>query len=419
MIKKITFLIFLSFHISKGQEKNTSIFSINPEILLGVSGTPNTNFPDRRLQKQVFLNFGWHHSIHRQKWLSFLKTRKAGVSLGYTDLGNQHKLGDVFTIQTFLEFNAFRSEDINIHLGIGTSYFTEKYHSITNEFNKAVSTNLTWSFRMFMFYNLIKSNQFNWRVGVGYTHHSNGHTSFPNQGYNSFLLSVGTEIKTTKEAVSDTIFVHKPKKFNSKYYSIRSGLGVHVLSEAFDEMKNVYIVSGEYGKIYNNTFKLGFGAYFRFYESYYDYILNNESLVQEGREFSDLKSNPFMNSLNVGITANTEFLLNHFGIDIQIGVNLFKPAYKIDARINQGWGFVPRTIPEEGGYFRLGDLSETYYTLKYRFSGRLGLKYYFIGTSEKPIHNFFVGAFINSNLGQADFTEIAIGYTKQLTARSK
>jgi seryl-tRNA synthetase len=80
---------------------------------------------------------------------------------------------------------------------------------------------------------------------------------------------------------------------------------------------------------------------------------------------------------------------------------------------------VPRTIPEEGGYFRLGDLSETYYTLKYRFSGRLGLKYYFIGTSEKPIHNFFVGAFINSNLGQADFTEIAIGYTKQLTARSK
>ncbi|TGV01641.1 acyloxyacyl hydrolase [Flavivirga rizhaonensis] len=420
MTNKLTFLMLLSVLISKGQENNSNIFSITPEILIGITGEPNTGFPDRGLQKQAFISLGWHHTTHTQEWVSYLKTSKAGISLGYTDLANKTNLGEIFTIQPFLEFNAFKSKNINLHVGTGISYVTKKYHPITNEFNKAISTDLTWSFRLFMYYNLMKYNQVNWRIGAGYTHHSNGHTRLPNQGYNSFLISLGLEINTSKNSLKNSASPVKiPKKTISDYFSIRSGYGIHVLSQAFDDKKSVYTISGEYGKIYNNTLKLGLGAYFRFYQTYYDYISNNESLVQNGREFSDLKSNPFTNALSIGITVNSELLLNHFGIDLQVGINIFKPAYKIDWRINQGWGDVPKIIPESGGNYRLGDVGESYFKIKRTISARFGLKYYVIGTAKKPANNLYLGAFINSNLGQADFTELAIGYIKILKSRSK
>lgn len=419
MINRLIFLLSLSVLISRGQENNSNLFSITPEVLIGITGESNTNFPDRGLQKQVVLSFGWHHTKQTKTWASYLKIPKTGLSIGYADIGNKAELGEIFTIQPFLEFNAFTCENINVHLGTGISYLTKKYHPITNAFNKAVSTDFAWSFRLFMYYNLMKSKQVNWRIGTGYAHNSNGHTKLPNQGYNSFLFSLGAEIKTSRKLFKNSMPIKDPERTISNYMSIRTGYGLNVLSEAFDDKESVYTISGEYGKVYNNILKLGVGAYFRFYEAYYNYISNNESLVQNGREFSDLKSNGFANALNVGITANGELLLNHFGIDLQFGINLYKPAYKIDWRINKGWGYVPRIIPENGGNFRLGDIEESYFKIKRTISARLGLKYYVIDTANTPVNNLYIGAFINSNLGQADFTELALGYVKVFKPRSR
>ena len=140
--------------------------------------------------------------------------------------------------------------------------------------------------------------------------------------------------------------------------------------------------------------------------------------MQNGREFSDLSSNAFTNALNIGISVKGELVLNHIGIEIQGGINIFKPAYKVDWRINKGWGEVPKVIPESGGNFRLGDINEDYYKIKRTISARLGLKYYFINTTKTPTDNVFIGAFINSNLGQADFSELAIGYVKTFSSKN-
>ena len=289
---------------------------------------------------------------------------------------------------------------------------TKKYDPITNEFNRAISTNFNWSFRIFMYYSLLKSEPINWRIGIGCNHNSNGHAKLPNQGYNSFLMSLSAEINTSKITSKNSTLSKTPVKTVSNYLSFRTGYGQHVLSEAFGTKKSIYTLSGEYGKVYNNVLKLGIGSYVRFYQTYYDYISNNESLVQNGREFSDLKLNAFTNALNIGITIKGELLLNHFGIELQGGINIFKPAYKVDWRINKGWGDVPKVIPESGGNFRLGNINENYYKIKRTISARLGLKYYLINTVKNPTYNFYIGGFINSNLGQADFSELAIGYVK-------
>ena len=57
-------MMLFSVLYSVGQEKNAPLFSITPEVLFGITGESNTNFPDRSLQKQVFLSFGWQHTKH-------------------------------------------------------------------------------------------------------------------------------------------------------------------------------------------------------------------------------------------------------------------------------------------------------------------------------------------------------------------
>ncbi len=417
MIRFFCTIILLNFfgHLQAQDFINKSTFHINPELLVGISNDSNENFPDRNLQTQVVLNFGWFHFIEKHSWLQFLKTKKAGLSLGFTSFGNSEELGEAITLQPFFEFGAFKSNDFQLHVATGISYFTEKYDPVSNPNNLAVTTDLTWAFKLFLYYDIIKLDALKWRLGAGYVHNSNGHTSIPNHGYNSFLLSLGLDVNHSNRDNSLTIPKEKSK---SNYYEFRMGYGINALTESINDTKSVYTISGEYGKVFNHNFKLGFGAYARFYEMYYDYIDNNESLVQDGRLYEAFKSNPFLNSLNFGISGNAELLYNHIGIDFQIGINFFKPAYDLDWSLNQGWDNLPRDIPNNENIV-LGDTNETYFKLKKHISSRLGLKYYILSHDQYRPKNFYVGAFINANLGQADFTEIAFGYVKQFNFNKK
>ncbi|RFN60400.1 acyloxyacyl hydrolase [Marixanthomonas ophiurae] len=415
-----TFLLISSYLFAQQTDSDnpTSNFIVSPEILLGITADANSYFPDHGLQTQAIISFGWEHDNNPQEWAQRLKGPRTGISVGYTDFGNTENLGSAISVLPFIEFNAFRSKSLTIQVGTGASYFTEKYDPITNPNNEAVTTDFTWSFKLFSHYKVFSTKKINWRAGIGYSHHSNGHTRLPNQGFNSFLVGVSADIKNNAEPT----FYSEEKKpvFSTSRYSylaLRSGYGLQVLAKPFNDKKGVYVVSGEYGKVFNNTYKVGIGAYYRFYRHYYDYITNNESLVQDGREFDSFKENATWSASNIGVFINGEVLLNHFGINLQIGFNLHKPAYNIDWRINQGWDVVPREIPENS-VIVLGEFG-TKFKLKKLISSRLGLKYYLIGTRKAPKNNFFIGASINSNLGQADFTELSFGYVHSFSFKKE
>lgn len=413
-MKKTIQLFFLLFSYGLFAQQSDSLskksnFIISPEVLLGITAEANSYFPDHGLQSQAIVSFGWEHDNNPQEWTHRLKGPRTGISIGYTDFGNTENLGSAISVLPFIEFNAFRSKKLTIQVGTGASYFTKKYDPITNPNNEAVTTDFTWSFRLFSHYRVFSTNKIDWRAGIGYSHHSNGQTRLPNQGFNSFLIGVSADIKNNSKP---TFYSeeNKPTFLNNRYsyFAIRTGLGVQTLGKAFNDKKGVYAFSAEYGSVYNNTYKVGLGMYYRFYRHYYDYITNNESLIQDGREFDSFKEKPTWSASNLGVFVTGEVLLNHFGINLQIGFNIHKPAYNIDWRINQGWDVVPREIPENSAIV-LGEF-DTKFRLKKLISSRLGLKYYLIGTRKAPKNNFFIGANINSNLGQADFTELSFGY---------
>lgn len=420
MKQQLTIFFLLISVLTFAQTENNwkkSAFNFTPEILFGKTMEANDGFPDTGLQKQIILNFGRNHDNNPQEWAQRLKAPKTGLSIGITDFGNLDSLGIALTAMPFIEFRAFGSDRFKILTGMGASYFTKKFDPETNPQNQAVTTDITWAFRMFLYYRLFQTNKIDWRAGVGYSHHSNGHTRLLNQGYNSFLVSLSADIKnplnSTESISPETISEHKKTAYN--YVAFRAGLGQNVFALAFNDKKNVYTIAGEYGKVYNNTFKVGVGLYYRFYQHYYDYINGNESLVQDGREFDYFRNDPWRYSTNFGLSLHGEIFLNHVGIDLQLGYNFHKPAYKMEWRINEGWDNTPREIPRS---WVLGELDGTY-KKKHRISSRLGLKYYLIGMEKAPKNNIYLAASLNANLGQADFSELSLGYVYSFNFRER
>ena len=408
-------LIFSSTIIAQNDDSvvNESYF-FTPEILLGKTLEANTHFPKTDLQKNLFLSIGKYNFNPQKEWAARLNYPTTGISFGYTDFGNTDKVGRAYSVMPFMEFPILKSifsNNLNLNIGIAGSYMDTQYDAETNPFNKAITTKVNWSFRSFIYYTFINGKNTDWRFGLGYLHHSNGHTSLPNQGLNSLATSISARFNKTKETVN----FEKPE-FSSKsqtYFSSRIGIGQNVLSEEFNTKKEVYSFSASAGKIINNTFKFGGGFYYRYYEHYYDYIKNNEVLVEE--QYPHFRDNPYGYATNFGLFATSELLMDHFGFEFDLGLNIYKPFYKIDWKLNQGYTYQnanDQTIEV------LGDL-DWYYEIKRTVSARMGLKYYLWSTSKAPKHNIFIGAHINANLGQADFTELSLGYVYRFNLKSK
>ncbi len=394
------------------ETKNKTVFVI-PEVLIGKTMEANTGFPKTKLQKSFFVSFGSYNTSIGEQWTMGLSRPKTGISLGVTDFGNTEKVGFAYSIMPFIEVGLFRkkSDRWNLNVGMGASYIDTKFDENTNPFNKAVTTQFNWSFRSFFYYNIIDKTAINWRLGFGYTHYSNGHTRLPNQGLNSFLVSLSSSIGREPQSLEQDEISKKQSKVKTSqtYISIRGGIGQNVLSRVFNDKKEVYSTAFSIGKIVNRNLKFGVGMYYRFYEHYYDHIVQGEQLIEEQVPF--FRDNPFRYATNFGFSASAELFVGHFGIEFDMGINIHKPFYKIDWQLSQGFFF-------NGEYTKLGELG-SYYKIKRTVSSRLGLKYYIFDTYKLYKNNFFIGAHINANLGQADFSELSLGYVYRFSLKER
>jgi hypothetical protein len=114
----------------------------------------------------------------------------------------------------FIEFSVLRrySSGLNRRVGLGGSYMDTPFNAKTSPFNRAITTKINWSFRSFIYCDVFKTNKTDWRIGLGYLHHSNGHKNLPNQRLNSIATNVSSKIDSQQqpEAFSD------PHPFKSK-----------------------------------------------------------------------------------------------------------------------------------------------------------------------------------------------------------
>lgn len=381
------------------------------EYSIGKTSTANVNFPSLSPQQGILLTIGSTNNDSNHEWKRQLNHPETGVTFSYVSLGNSTQLGSAFSMVPYIDFKVFQkwSSRYNLKVGLGASYFPTIYDEIENPDNKAISTHFTWAFRSNLYYELMRSENYKVKLGLGYFHNSNGHTRLPNNGLNTFLFSLYSELNFNKkqEFVTDDNDGNHDRT-SQQYFTTRFGLGQRVLSKYNNDSKDVYAFSASTGKIINKTFKYGYGLYYRLYKDYYDYINENGPLV-DGL-YPNYKENPTWYASNIGVFGSGELLLSHFGIEFELGINLHKPSYKFDWQINEE--------KYVDGVYQLGELN-WYYNIKKTISSRLGAKLYAINTNKAPKHNIFLGVFINSNFGQADFSELTLGYMYSLPLRSK
>jgi hypothetical protein len=281
-------------------------------------------------------------------------------------------------------FNKFPGKS-TLKIGAGVSYFNTIFDSINNPINEVIGSHFTWDVKVFLYHQIFQANKFKLKAGIGFSHESNGHTTLPNLGSNSYLFSLAGQFANKKH--DDFRIPTRIKRGNiapKKYFiNAQQGYGFHEQDATEGPetgiSKPVYSTSIAVGMVFNNHIKLRAGLVYRFYEQFNAHVTENE--------IEGLSDNPTSAASNVILFVGNEFLMSHFAFDVRFGVNLYKPFYEKFNTEND-----PATV------------------LRKIFTSRVGMNYYLKNTNKHPKNNFFIGAHINANMAKADFTEISLGY---------
>ena len=343
-MRKILSYLFLFISIcAYSQNDSISIYTdfTAVEFALGKTLPTNTGFPELNLNKTLFLSFGKTNLERTDEWAYRLRFPRTGMSFALTNFGNPEYMGYSLSVNSFIEYDLFKRllKGLTMQMAGGVSYFTYTYKDLPYAYNndpennnRAISTKLTWSFKMFFYYAFLKTNKATWKAGLGLFHQSNGHTSLPNDALNTAFISITrenyyNESKPIYKKEEGFITKEYPKSSNY-YFDFRSGLGVNVLTEEENDRNGVYTIAGSLGKTYNNIIKIGLGFHYRIYGNYYKYIKDEGALVVD--EYPHFMEDPLKYASNYGVFINSELLLGHFGIEIIIGYNIYKPFYEVD-----------------------------------------------------------------------------------------
>lgn len=395
MIRLVLYLLFILFTFDafgiKDEEKDKSVIFVQPEFSIGEAFRSNSNFPETKFQTIYSLSIGKLIHNPSKTWAVYMNYPTSGITISYTNYGNNQEFGSSYSVLPYISIHPSKKDfnTFHIRVGLGASFFTKHYDPVNNSRNRAIGSTVTWTFATSLYYNFYIQKHIDLNLGLSFIHHSNGHTQLPNFGLNSVLFSISSKLYLDPIDESLQQVYKKPKieKTKQHFATMRIGIGMHEFggpdSPTGGVKRAINIVSIGVGTIYKRVLRLSVGLTYRFYHQYYNYINNYQP--------DEYTSSPILNASNVLVYFGGELLLGHVGLDAEINLNLYKPFYKYHSELYE-------------------TDSEINYTLKSLISNRLGLKVYLNNTAKNPKNNIFLGMHINANLGQADFSELSLGF---------
>lgn len=384
------FVVFMLFFgiISKSFSQNTSPIIYEAEYTAGKL-VPNYTkiFPYTNIQQAITFSLG-KINTDSLGWGRYYNFPETGISFFASNLGNNKIYGNQFSILPYIRYKVINSRlPTYIKLSLGISYFTHHYDSVTNIENLSVGSPFTWGFQAMLYQTVLQKQNYTIKLVGGYSHHSNGHTQIPNFGLNSALFGLSFQWNKPKLANFNIQQTKSKKEIKRYFFHLREGVGFHELGATIapigGDKKLVATTALSFGILFKNHLKWKTGLSYRYYQHYVDYI-NSNRLVS-------YQENSTLSASNIYYFMGVEFLMNHIAIDIEGGLNLYKPFYE---KFNEDF-------QKDKGMN---------HQLKKWFNARMGLNYYLLNTLKNPRNNIFIGAHINANFGQADFTEFSIGY---------
>ena len=379
------YLIILFVLLSFGVSGQDPLRETEVELMAGRVVPNYRNYPAMKFRSALLLNLGRKQSD--KPYSALYNDPTTGLALSFSTTGNNELYGTEYSAFPYIILNSKSiMPRFYVKLGLGTSYFTNPYDELTNPENRSIGSSFTWAFRAFLYRPIVTKNKIEYRLGFGAFHSSNAHVQLPNHGLNSAMFSFSTVFKSTdRPAPPADRQVDKTKYY---FMSVYNGLGFHELGGTdggdIKEKKPIYSTTWTGGIIYRQFIKVRTGFSFRKYQHYYDFV------SEGGYTYSDQAS---WYSSNLYWLLGAEFIVGHVGLNAEAGINIFKPFFDEFYRVFEGRG-------------------KTDFILKKLFPVTLGMNYYFLKPANKPVNNFFVGANIRANFGQADYMDVVLGYSR-------
>ncbi|MEO5569975.1 MAG: acyloxyacyl hydrolase [Bacteroidia bacterium] len=309
-----------------------------------------------------------------------------GFNVIFGNIGNKNVLGNVAAVIPEILFPHRLSEKfkLTVSVGIGISYFNKPYNQVSNPENIVIGSHLTFCAMAAVSLEYKVKDNFSVMLRPCLYHSSNSHTSLPNVGMNLPLIGIG--IKYFLRDPASIIKSDSSGGYDKNiHFNMRLGLGVNEQGGSTGPANGpkypIYIASFFVTKNISLVNKLQMGIEGWYNTGVYDYI------TSEG--FYD--ANEHLKSGALVFFIGHEFLLGHFSLVTQGGIYIYNPFYRD----------------------KLKSQSETSVMEKFKtlIPARLGYQYYFFDATVKHRHNLFLGIYIKTNLGQADFLDMGAGYT--------
>ncbi len=384
----IVLFLFILTKISIGQlsePPDKNVFFVQPQIEIGKILNNAPDIPNRTVSVFGDINFAWQ-TRGKQIWNQYYKYPQVGVMVSAGDLGNKDTLGYTITAVPNISIRLSNWKRVNIYmlLGLGLAYFSNPYDEIHNSGNKLIGTRITNKSVVSFDLNYHLTKQFVLIAGFSIAHYSDAHYQLPNFGINIPAMNIG--IKYFPKAFPKEYYTYENGVSYHKHFlfNIKFGIGFHefgsVIKPTGGPKYPIYTATAYMSKRLNTILNLQFGINYNYYTSYYDFITSQEYY----------SSNQHFKSSSIIAFAGIEFLVGKFGFSGQLGTYLYNEFYKDLQNL------------------RSDDRGWKYQTSKY-INARLGAQYYIFDPIKSTKLNPWIGAFLKSVGGAADFAEISIG----------
>lgn len=384
----ILFFVVLTELIAPAQSEQAipeSSFFLEPKIRVGPLLDIYPNLPEHGLPVSGEINVAWQTRGHKY-WHQSFHFPQVGVILSATSFSNPQELGGEFSLVPNLSYhlNDFGKFRFTGTFGTGFAFFNKPYDRVNNPDNKLIGSRITNKTVLALDLEYALSKHIGLTGGVSYLHYSNGHFQLPNVGINIPALQLG--VKYFPSGYPEEVYKRDTlPSYSLKWLvNLRFGLGIHEFGDPVKPVMGpkypIYSVSIYMSRRTGLVTNFQAGLHLNYYSSFYDYI--------EFHEFYEDRTQ--LKSVTALAFAGMEFLFDHIGMTGQMGLYLYNPFY--------------RDLQElKNTRLSFSDKAKQYLSLK------LGAQYYIFSTAETTRLNPWIGIFLKTNAGQADFAELSIG----------
>jgi hypothetical protein len=338
------------------------------------------NFPERDMHSAVAITLShWKPSLEN----NVFGRPESGLCLTLHRFGNDSILGYGMGVQYEMAFEQRLSNRLFLTQRIrpGLIYNTKPFDYIDNTKNIVTGANLAALVGVSIGLKYALSDRMSAKLDFSLWHSSNAHTRLPNVGMNSPLAAVSLQYKFYQNP--DTITLPKCHRWKPNWSFI--GFASYGVNQAGGTTRPVngpsmtkWLGSAGVSYRFRTIHRLSLTV-----EAYHD---NTYKLWNETMEWTE--SGDFAQASAIMLLAGHEFIYRRWGMLINAGVNLYNPSlHRIVTQVES---------------------ESTINTVKRYVPGRIGVRYYFLQRGDR--YDAFAQAAVKSNLGQADFFELGLGF---------